>query len=142
MKKSNESATITIAEATKSPVNQITIFAGETSTGKPCLAVLTDLRLSPEDFKDLMLNIQIAGGYGFLKFYPEHKTKLISATKVDRETFTSLVKAYNWIKAEPKKPTKAINKKTVKTIKPTKGETLAIDPDYAAFLAWKEQMKK
>lgn len=131
-------ATVTTLEAIATTKPQI--FASETNTGKPCLAILTDKRLSTEDFKELMLNIQIAGGYGFVKFFAEHKTRLIAATKIDRETLESLVSSYVWLTPEKKAvtaktPTKPITTKTVKKEQPT------IDPNYAAFLKWQADLK-
>lgn len=98
-------------------VNTITkalfsIVEGVTKSGFKCFGVLTDLRISNEDFKSLMHEITIAGGYGFMKFYPDHKTKLISAMGIEKGLFSDLLEQYNWTKPEPKQPkVKATSKK-------------------------------
>lgn len=81
--------------------NQFEILKGETKSGKPCIGLKTGLRLSKESFKQLLAEIQLAGGYGFTKYYPG-KGNFITATNIDAETLTSLAKGHVWTKPEPK----------------------------------------
>jgi hypothetical protein len=88
----------------------IEVKAAQTAKGKACLSIVTDKRLSKEDFRDLMLNIQLAGGYGFLAFVPELKGKFISAVRISETDLKSLVNAYVWNEPETKE-VKAATKK-------------------------------
>lgn len=83
----------------------IQIIESTTKAGKKCLVIDTDLRLSIEDFKTLMADIQLAGGYGFTKFFPElGKRSLIAAVTIDEPTFNALILQYDWKQPEPKAP--------------------------------------
>jgi hypothetical protein len=110
----------TVTTATKQ------IITGTTDKGKKCYAVLTDLRLSKDDFKALMADIRIAEGYGFTKYFAEYKKSLITAVNIEPELFASLCDQYAWNTKEEKETkhvaTKAAAKSATKTKKTTKGE--------------------
>lgn len=123
------------------------VIESVTNNGKKCFAVLTDLRLSKDDFKSLMSDIQIAEGYGFVKFFADHKKRLVSAVNIERPLFESLVSQYEWVKPEPKETaTKKTGKATNKTKQKetaTGGETPSIDPALLAqFLEFQKMIKK
>lgn len=129
-KNTAKTAKITDFSAIEKPFK---ILASETNSGKPCLVLVTDLRLSTEDFKALNLDIQTAGGYGFMKFYPELKGRFLSATKVDRTTLESLANQYVWKKAEPKEKTKKTGKTANNKTEKAKQAAIAdIDPELFA----------
>lgn len=125
----------TIAQHTFFPVME-----GLTKSGKKLVYLVTDKRLSLEDFKNLMRDILIAEGYGFKKYYPEHKASYISATGIDGKTLQSLAAAYQWTETEKKEP---------KTKKPGKGTntqtdnaTSPIDPEvWKQFQAFQAMLK-
>lgn len=136
---------ISTKQANKSSIKNIgklvifTIIEGTTQSGKKVLSALTKKRLSIEDFKDLMSDITLAGGYGFTKFYPEHKTKLISATGLTPELFTDLLNQYNWTDPTPKQKSAKSEAKAAK-IKAkhdltNEGIDLALLDKFKAFLA-------
>lgn len=141
MKKSNvvTKDITTVANHLFFPVNE-----GTTSTGKKLVYLVTDKRLSTEDFKRLMADITLAEGYGFMKYYPEQKARYISATGIDAKTLQSLAAAYVWHTAEPKEAKVKSAKKSDKAPNAQKGqtETPAIDPEMLAkFLAFQDMLK-
>lgn len=75
---------------------------GQTNGGKKCFALVTDLRLSTDNFKKLMADISLAGGYGFMKFHAETKKRFITVTGIDGGTLSSLAAQYEWTAPEPK----------------------------------------
>jgi hypothetical protein len=81
---------------------QIEVIGATTSSGKPCLAIVTNKRLSTEDFKSFMGDIQQAEGFGFTKYFPEHKAKLICAVKIEAPLLEALANAYQWSEVAPK----------------------------------------
>lgn len=138
-----ETSVKTAAKTTKKEV--LTIIESVTNNGKKCLAVLTDLRLSKDDFKSLMSDIQIAEGYGFVKYFADHKKRLVSAVNIEKPMFEALVNQYTWTAPEPKETaTKKAGKATNKTKqKETATETPSIDPALLAqFLEFQKMIKK
>lgn len=138
--------------------NFFPILEGTTKNGGKCLAIVTDLRLNGDDFKSLMRDIQLAEGYGFVKYYEESKKRYISATKIDSATLQSLASQYNWTAAEQratkkseerliagitKTPTKAITTKQTKQAKQTALTDIKaeIDPkEFQQYLAFKKML--
>ena len=114
-----------------------TVIEGVTSSGKKCYSALTTKRLSIDDFKSLMHDITLAGGYGFTKFYPEHKAKLISCTGLEATMFNDLCNQYTWNEPQPKesKETKKSAKKAAKVDLKAEGIDLTLLNQFKAFLA-------
>jgi hypothetical protein len=79
------------------------IITGTTDKGKKCYAVLTDLRLSKDDFKALMADIRIAEGYGFTKYFAEYKKSLITAVNIEPELFLHCVTSMHGTPRKKKK---------------------------------------
>jgi hypothetical protein len=122
------------------------VFESQTSGGKKCIVLQTDKRLSVPDFKQLMADITLAGGYGFMKFYPEHKARYITATGIDGHTLQSLAAQYVWTVAEPKvkaeKSGKASNTKKDKQTEAKQQAITDIDPVlFAQFQAFQAMLK-
>lgn len=132
-------------KTTTLPKTTFTAIHTTTSSGKKCIAILTDKRLNVDDFKAFMRDIQTAEGYGFVKYFPEHKTRLITATGIDEKLLLELAGQYAWNIAEPKakKPTKGVKAKTsAKTIN-TQTEMPAMTPELiASFRAFLESQSK
>jgi hypothetical protein len=112
----------TIVKNNETKVNGLTVIQSATNGGKKCVALLTEKRLSIEDFKSLMNDIRTAEGFGFMKYNDEHKLRLVTATGIEADLFLALCGQYNWsekvVKTATKKtPAKASNTKTDKAEK-------------------------
>jgi hypothetical protein len=84
------------------------VIESQTDKGKKCVALISgDLRLSTDDFKALMTDIRVAGGFGFMKFFAEHNARLITATGIDVNTFAALCAQYTWAKPADKSTKKS-----------------------------------
>src|SRR5690606_15929092 len=85
----------------------------------------------------------IAEGYGFVKYFAEHKKRLVSAVNIDRPLFESLVSQYEWKPAEPKETKKAGKATKTKQKQTAIEETPSIDPALLAqFLQFQKMLKK
>lgn len=132
-------------KTTTLPKTAFTAIHTTTSGGKKCIAILTDKRLNVDDFKALMRDIQTAEGYGFVKYFPEHKTRLITATGIDEKLLLELAGQYEWNIAEPKtkKPAKGAKVKTPTKAINTQTDIPTMTPELiASFRAFLESQSK
>lgn len=89
------------------PKLKFSISGGETKSGKSCLLVDTNgLRIEKEQYKELMQNVTLLGGFGFQKYSAEHGKRLLAFMNVSREDLNGLLTSYNWTPKQAKQAKK------------------------------------
>lgn len=76
---------------------KFSITEGVTKSGKSCLLVDTNgLRIEKEQYKELMQNVTLLGGFGFQKYSEEHGKRLLAFMNVSKDDLNGLLTGYNW----------------------------------------------
>lgn len=105
------------------PKLKFAISEGTTKSGKSCLLVDTNgLRIEKEQYKELMQNVTLLGGFGFQKYSDEHGKRLLAFMNISRDDLNGLLTGYNWA---PKAKKANSAKQTTKQNKTAKKAAIA-----------------